>query len=91
MQEITKRIFDFIFSIIGLLILSPIILLLSLWIKLDSPGPVFFRQIRVGQHGKPFRIYKFRTMVPDAELKGHQITVGGDPPHNGVGQVFAAI
>jgi len=76
---IVKRIFDLFLSTIGLVILSPVFIILALWITLDSPGPVFFRQVRVGLHGKPFRIYKFRTMVADAELKGRQITVGDDP------------
>lgn len=75
---ITKRIFDLVASTLGLLLLSPVLLILALWIKLDSAGPVFFRQVRVGQFGKTFRIHKFRTMVSDAEKKGLQITVGAD-------------
>lgn len=74
-----KRIFDFLCASIGLLLLSPVILWITVWIKLDSPGAVFFRQTRVGRHGKLFRIYKFRTMCPDAESKGRLITVGNDP------------
>lgn len=73
-----KRLFDWLASGIGLLVLSPLLLVLALWIKLDSPGPVFFRQERVGQFGRVFRIYKFRTMVTDAEQLGLQITVGAD-------------
>ncbi len=53
--------------------------MIAIWIKVDSPGPVFFRQVRVGQRGKEFRVFKFRTMVPDAEKLGLKITVGGDP------------
>lgn len=73
-----KRLFDFMASTFGLLILSPVFLVLAVWIKLDSSGPVFFRQERVGLNGKLFRIYKFRTMVSDAERYGLQITVGSD-------------
>lgn len=58
--------------------LSPLLLLMAAWVKLDSTGSVFFRQERVGQHGKTFRIHKFRTMVTDAEKRGLQITVGKD-------------
>ena len=73
-----KRIFDWLASSFGLLVLSPLLLALALWIKLDSNGPVFFRQDRVGRGGRTFRIHKFRTMVSDAEKKGLQITVGAD-------------
>lgn len=73
-----KRGLDVISSLMGMVVLLPIILCISLWIKLDSRGPVFFRQERVGKGGKPFRIYKFRTMIVDAERYGKQITVGHD-------------
>ncbi len=75
----TKRLFDLFWTIPGLLVLSPILLLIALWIKIDSAGPIFFRQIRVGQNGKEFKVLKFRTMVPEAEKLGLKITVGGDP------------
>ena len=75
---IAKRVFDLFFSITGLLLLLPIILPIAIWIKLDSPGSVFFRQTRVGRFGKPFWIFKFRTMVAYAESKGGQITAGND-------------
>jgi lipopolysaccharide/colanic/teichoic acid biosynthesis glycosyltransferase len=65
-----KRFFDVVISAIGLLLLSPAFLLLALVIKLDSNGPVFYRGVRVGRHGRPFKIYKFRSMVADAERKG---------------------
>ena len=74
----SKRIFDWLVSTWGLLVLAPLLLVLAVWIKLDSPGPVFFRQERVGQRGQLFRIHKFRTMVTDAESRGLQITVGAD-------------
>lgn len=76
---IAKRIFDLFFSAIGLILLLPFFLIIAIWIKLDSLGPVFFRQTRVGRFGQPFQIYKFRTMCSDAEAKGRQITVGDDP------------
>jgi lipopolysaccharide/colanic/teichoic acid biosynthesis glycosyltransferase len=65
-----QRLFDIVLSTIGLLLLSPFFLLLALVIKLDSHGPVFYRGVRVGRHGRPFKIYKFRSMVADAERKG---------------------
>lgn len=74
----SKRIFDLFFALIGLVILAPLFLVISIWIKLDSPGPVFFRQTRIGQFGEEFKIYKFRTMVINAEKLGKLITVGED-------------
>jgi lipopolysaccharide/colanic/teichoic acid biosynthesis glycosyltransferase len=74
---LSKRLFDLVASALGLLLLSPLLLAVAAWIKLDSPGPVFFRQERVGRHGVPFRIHKFRSMRNDAG--GLQLTVGTDP------------
>lgn len=71
-----KRVFDVVLSLTGLVLLSPLLLAVAVWVKLDSPGPVFFRQERVGRHGVPFRIHKFRTMVHGGQ--GAQITVGAD-------------
>lgn len=71
-----KRLFDIFASAFGLLILSPILVVVAIWIKLDSPGPVFYRQVRVGRYGKDFRIYKFRSMRVGSD-KGSLITVGG--------------
>ena len=71
-----KRLFDVVASGFGLILLSPLFLLVSIWIKMDSKGPVFFRQIRVGRGNKDFRINKFRTMRIGSE-KGSLITVGG--------------
>jgi lipopolysaccharide/colanic/teichoic acid biosynthesis glycosyltransferase len=73
-----KRVFDVAFSAGVLLLLAPLLAAIALWVKLDSPGPVFFRQVRVGWKGREFHIYKFRTMRPDAERWGPQITVGDD-------------
>jgi lipopolysaccharide/colanic/teichoic acid biosynthesis glycosyltransferase len=81
-----KRFFDLGASSLGLLLLSPFLLALALWIKLDSSGPVFFRQERVGRRGRVFRIHKFRTMVTDAERHGLQITVGADARVTRVGR-----
>jgi lipopolysaccharide/colanic/teichoic acid biosynthesis glycosyltransferase len=74
---ITKRIFDFILSLCGLIILSPLFLFIAVWIKLDSRGPVLFRQERVGYAGRTFQIHKFRTMFSAAT--GMLLTVGDDP------------
>ena len=77
-NKVVKRIFDFICSTLGLIILSPILIAISIKIKMGSDGPVFFKQIRVGEKNKEFEILKFRTMVVDAEKLGRQITVGND-------------
>ena len=83
--EIKKRFFDFVASFFGLMLLTPIFVLAALWIKIDSRGPIFFRQERVGFQGVPFRIHKFRTMILDAEKIGKQITVGADSRITAVG------
>ncbi|CEN83680.1 sugar transferase [Paraclostridium sordellii] len=75
---IIKRIFDIAVSSMGLIVLLPILIVIAILIKLDSKGPVFFKQKRVGKNKKIFEIYKFRTMVTDAEKLGKQITVGAD-------------
>lgn len=73
-----KRAFDLILAFLGLVLLSPLLAAVALAIKIDSPGPVFFRQQRVGRGGVPFRIHKFRTMRHDPHGVGPQITVGAD-------------
>ena len=73
-----KRLFDFFVSSLMLIILSPIFIILAIAIKIDSRGPVFFRQERVTQYGKRFRIFKFRTMVNNADKMGSQVTVSND-------------
>jgi lipopolysaccharide/colanic/teichoic acid biosynthesis glycosyltransferase len=75
---VLKRCLDFTAAALGLLILSPLLLLVALLIRVDTPGPVFFRQVRVGRHGQPFRIFKFRTMVSQRVGAGPQLTVAGD-------------
>ena len=81
------RIFDVCVSLSMLFVLSPVFVILAILIKLDSRGPVFFRQVRITQYNKPFRIFKFRSMVHDAE-KGAQITVCGDKRITRVGRVI---
>ncbi|MBI5138133.1 MAG: sugar transferase [Nitrospirae bacterium] len=73
-----KRVMDVSLAFLGLVMLSPLLSLVALAIRLDSPGPVFFRQERVGRHGQIFRIHKFRTMVVDADRKGLLISVKED-------------
>ena len=74
-----KRLFDIVASGFGLLLLSPLFLLVAIWIKLDSPGPVFYRQVRVGRYNRDFRIFKFRSMRVGAD-KGSLVTIGGRDP-----------
>lgn len=80
-----KRVFDLLAAGVGLVVLSPLLAAIAFAVKLDSPGPVFFRQQRVGRHGVPFRIHKFRTMAHDPAAGGPQITVGADPRITRVG------
>lgn len=83
-----KRAFDAIVSAFMLVLLSPVFLILAIAIKADTPGPVFFRQVRVTQYGKKFRIFKFRTMVTGAEKMGAQVTAKGDPRITRVGKII---
>ena len=71
-----KRLFDIVASGLGLLVLSPILIIVAIWIKLDSEGPVFYRQVRVGRYNKDFRIFKFRSMRVGSD-KGSLVTIGG--------------
>ena len=83
-----KRCFDIVVSALMLLVLSPVFLVLAIAIKLDSPGPVFYRQVRVTQYGEHFRIFKFRSMVSDADKRGSLVTVSGDSRITRVGHVI---
>ena len=74
-----KRALDLLISGLGLILLSPLLLFLALWVKLDSPGPVLYRGKRVGLDGRPFFMYKFRTMVQGAERRGPAVTYRDDP------------
>ena len=75
----TKRLFDLVLSSIGLVLISPILIMIAVWIKLDDPGPVFYRGERIGRLGQPFRIFKFRSMVVDADRIGGSSTSQEDP------------
>ena len=83
-----KRLFDIVVSAIMLVILSPVFLILAIAIKIDSPGPVFYRQERVTRYNKKFRIHKFRTMVNDADKKGSLVTVKNDSRVTRVGKLI---
>ncbi len=83
-----KRVFDLLLSFLVFLVCVPVLLLLALFIKLDSPGPVIFSQERITQYGKAFRIYKFRTMVQNAEQLGTQVTVDHDPRITRMGRLL---
>ncbi len=74
-----KRLFDILVSAVGLICLSPLLLLVAIWIKLDSSGPIFYRQVRVGRYNKDFRIFKFRSMRIGSD-KGSLVTIGGRDP-----------
>ena len=83
-----KRVFDICVSAVMLLVLSPVFLVLAVAIKLDSPGPVFYRQVRVTRYGETFRIFKFRSMVSNADKIGTQVTVGNDSRITRVGKLI---
>ena len=85
---ILKRLFDIIVSSVLIVICSPIMLILAICIKIDSKGPVMFRQRRVTTYNRVFRIFKFRTMVNDAEKKGTQVTTDNDPRVTKVGKLI---
>jgi lipopolysaccharide/colanic/teichoic acid biosynthesis glycosyltransferase len=74
-----KRLFDLVLSSIGLVLISPLLIIIAVWIKLDDPGPVFYRGERIGRFGQPFRIFKFRSMVVDADRIGGPSTSQEDP------------
>ncbi len=83
-----KRLFDIVASALMLVILSPFFLILAIAIKIDSSGPVFYRQVRVTQYGKSFRIFKFRSMVSNADKIGTQVTVSNDSRITRVGKII---
>ena len=87
-QLAAKLAMDIVLSAAALCVLWPVLLLIALAIVVDDPGPVFYRQVRVGRGGKPFRIFKFRTMVVDADKKGLSITVGRDSRITRVGALL---
>jgi lipopolysaccharide/colanic/teichoic acid biosynthesis glycosyltransferase len=81
-----RRALDFVFAILGLALLAPLFAVIATAIKLGDRGPVFFSQVRVGRRGRPFRVHKFRTMIPHAESQGMPLTVGGDRRITAVGR-----
>src|SRR5438093_13590801 len=83
-----KRVFDILMATIGLILLSSLFVLVAVLIKLDSPGPIFFRQERIGKRFRPFFIYKFRTMVENAAQIGTEITYGNDPRITRIGRLL---
>ena len=83
-----KRVFDIVCSLVGLILLSPLFLVVAALIKFDSPGPVFYRGMRVGQNARPFRIVKFRTMVPESAGRGPAITASSDPRVTRIGRLL---
>ncbi len=85
---ILKRLFDISVSLIMLIVLSPLFLILAIAVKADSPGTVFYRQLRITSYGKSFRIYKFRTMVSNADKIGAQVTVNNDSRITKVGKII---
>lgn len=85
---VLKRIFDFVLGFMLLIILSPLFIILSVIIKVDSKGPIMFRQTRVTQYGKRFRIFKFRTMINNADKIGSQITTKDDARITRVGRLL---
>ena len=89
-NKFIKRLFDIVVSFIGLIIILIPLIIVAILIKVDSKGPVLFLQKRVGRYGKPFYIYKFRTMVTDAEKLGSQITVGKDSRITKIGAFLRA-
>ena len=83
-----KRLLDILVSMVGLFILSPVFALLAVLIKLDSSGPVIFKGLRIGQHGKPFQLLKFRSMVQNAPAIVSAVTANGDPRITRVGHII---
>ncbi len=83
-----KRLIDIVVSVVGLLVLTPVLAICAVLVELDSPGPVFYRGERVGKDGVTFKMYKLRTMVPHADRLGSQVTQGRDPRITRVGRVL---
>src|ERR1051326_107180 len=87
-REAAKRFYDLFFAATGLILLGPFLLLIALAIKLSDRGPIFYRQKRIGQYGIPFFIWKFRTMVPNAEIYGPSVTSNDDPRITPLGRIL---
>jgi len=84
----SKRIFDLLFSVISLIILFPLFFFISILVKLDSRGPIFFKQVRIGYKWKKFYVYKFRTMIEDAEKAGERLTRNNDRRITKIGRLL---
>jgi lipopolysaccharide/colanic/teichoic acid biosynthesis glycosyltransferase len=84
----TKRLFDITLSLAGLVVVMPVLVVLALLIKMEDQGPVFYRGVRVGRYGRQFRIFKFRTMVKDAERIGGPSTADDDPRITRIGKII---
>lgn len=91
LNDVLKRTMDVILSLAGLVIISPLLFIISICIKLDSRGPVFFKQTRVGRYEEPFQIFKFRTMIVDAEKKGNKLLLAKIPGSPKQGNFFGNI
>ena len=87
-ETMIKRTFDFIAALLGLIVLSPLMLIMAVLVRLTSPGPAFYLQKRIGKSGEPFKIFKFRTMYIDADKRGGTITVGRDPRITPIGHIL---
>lgn len=85
---VLKRVFDFVVALMMLIVILPILLVLAMLIVIDSPGGVFYRQVRITQYGKEFRIHKFRTMVSNADKIGSLVTVGADSRVTKIGRIL---
>ncbi len=83
-----KRVFDILVATCGLVVLAPLLLIIALVIRTYSPGPVLYRAVRVGRHGRLFKLYKFRTMVADADRVGPAITIAQDPRITPIGRLL---
>ena len=88
---ILKRLFDFMVSLILLLIIWPILIIIAIAVRLDSPGPAFFRQERVTTYGRKFRMWKYRTMVADADKMGPQVTTSNDMRVTRIGKILRGV
>ncbi|WP_342621549.1 sugar transferase [Erysipelothrix sp. P66] len=87
-KQFTKRTFDLLFSLLGIVILSPVLIFVAIWIKLSTKDRIIYKQQRMGKNLKLFNIYKFQTMVPDADKIGPLVTVGNDPRVTKPGRVL---
>lgn len=88
LNKVFTRMVDFILALLGILLISPILIVIAIIIKLTSKGPILFKQVRIGKNSIEFKILKFRTMIVNAEKLGKQITVGSDNRITGIGKIL---